>query len=271
MWGHGYNDARAFKYFDETKDIDVNVPNETGKDEDYFFNRFSWVREKYNFPNRIAEHYGVTLDNESIFGGSLQRVVRKTYSWIFNNTEKAKDTLFILEWPIGCRGEYFSNYHNRCINYNSSLHNFDNVDSSEWDFFANKFLPKYLNPDLQGLLDLQSLIGLCSFLDSQKYEYIILLDEYPLGIWWEKIKKYIDSSEIATTMFDKIIKPKLVTFYSEKEKKETYGLVTYYFHYELADYTHDTNSEIADGHPSIRGGKLIAEQIINHINKKYEK
>ncbi len=270
MWGHGFNDSRCFKYFDETKDIDINQPNLTGKDENYFFNRFDWVREKYNFPNRIAEYYGVTLDNESIFGGSLQRVVRKTYSWIFNNTEKAKDTLFILEWPIGCRGEYFSNFHNRCINYNSSLHNFDFVDSDEWDFFANKFLPKYLNPDLQGLLDLQSLIGLCSYLDNQNLKYIIIIDEYPLGIWWDKIKQYIPNSNNATNIFDKIIKPNVVKFYSEKEQKETYGLVTYYFHYELADFTHDTNSVIDDGHNSIRGARLIAEQIIKNIDKKYE-
>ncbi len=270
MWGHGFNDSRCFKYFDETKDIDINQPNLTGKDENYFFNRFDWVREKYNFPNRIAEYYGVTLDNESIFGGSLQRVVRKTYSWIFNNTEKAKDTLFILEWPIGCRGEYFSNFHNRCINYNSSLHNFDFVDSDEWDFFANKFLPKYLNPDLQGLLDLQSLIGLCSYLDNQNLKYIIIIDEYPLGIWWDKIKQYIPNSNNATNIFDKIIKPNIAKFYSEKEQKETYGLVTYYFHYELADFTHDTNSVIDDGHNSIRGARLIAEQIIKNIDKKYE-
>ncbi len=178
--------------------------------------------------------------------------------------------MFILEWPIGCRGEYFSNFHNRCINYNSSLHNFDFVDSDEWDFFANKFLPKYLNPDLQGLLDLQSLIGLCSYLDNQNLKYIIIIDEYPLGIWWDKIKQYIPNSNNATNIFDKIIKPNIAKFYSEKEQKETYGLVTYYFHYELADFTHDTNSVIDDGHNSIRGARLIAEQIIKNIDKKYE-
>lgn len=271
MWGHGFNDSRCFQYFDETKDIDINQPNVNGKDENYFFNRFDWVREKYNFPARIAEHYGVKLYNESIFGGSLQRVIRKTYSWIFSNQDKVNDTLFILEWPIGCRGEYFSNYHNRLINYNSSLHNFDFVDDTEWDFFANKFLPKYLNPDLQGLLDLQSLIGLCSYLENQNLKYIIIIDEYPLGIWWDKIKKYIGSSDNATNMFNKIIKPHIATFYSEKEKKETYGLVTYYFHYELADFTHDTNGVIDDGHNSIRGAKLIAEQLIKNIDNRYGK
>lgn len=271
MWGHGFNDSRCFKYFDETKDININQPNNTGKDENYFFNRFDWVREKYNFPNRIAEHYGVKLYNESIFGGSLQRVIRKTYSWIFSNQDKVNDTLFILEWPIGCRGEYFSNYHNRFINYNSSLHNFDFVDNEEWDFFANKFLPKYLNPDLQGLLDLQSLIGLCSYLDTQNLKYIIIIDEYPLGVWWDKIKKYIGSSENILNMFDKIIKPHIATFYSDTEQKETYGLVTYYFHYELADFTHDTCGDIDDGHNSIRGAKLIAEQLIKNIDNKYGK
>jgi conjugal transfer/entry exclusion protein len=42
----------------------------------------------------------------------------------------------------------------------------------------------------------------------------------------------------------------------------------YYRDYEKATITNDTNSELQDEHNSLRGTKLITEQIIKNINDR---
>ena len=39
----------------------------------------------FAYPTLVANEYGVSLINESVSGGSINRLVRKTYEYIFKN------------------------------------------------------------------------------------------------------------------------------------------------------------------------------------------
>jgi hypothetical protein len=102
IWGHNHNNPWYFKYFDETKDIDITEfleecknHNQGQENTQYTnpnvfkpFNEFDWVRQKYNYANRVAEEFDVELINESVFGGSLHRLIRKTVSYIMNTEDE---------------------------------------------------------------------------------------------------------------------------------------------------------------------------------------
>lgn len=282
MWGDGLSKRTdIFKFFDETKDIDISEPVRSNGNP--YFTNYDWVREKYNFPGRIAEYYNVKVTNESIYGGSLKRVIRKTYNWIINNREAVKDTLFILEWPIGARNEVYLNHHKRYVNYTSSFDNFDGMHKPIFNMLVNDFAPNMFSEGITFLEDLHGLIGLLSFLDTLNAKYYLILDEYPLPIYKEETKQYIkEKSNIEYILNTKLL-PYSIKFYSKARPNapwimdgvnenvgETYSLVNYYFHYEDATLKHDTNGVEGDGHPSFRGAKIIAEQIINRINNDYE-
>ena len=70
----------------------------------------------FAYPNILAEKYKLSITNEAVPGGSLNRMIRKTYRYIFNNTDVLKDTLFVLELPPMWRDEFYSTKLDRLIN-----------------------------------------------------------------------------------------------------------------------------------------------------------
>ena len=112
IWGHNHNNPWYFKYFEETKDIDISKFLEESKKHSQAkentqytnpnvfqpFNDYDWVREKYNYASRIAHSLNIELVNESIFGGSTARIIRKTIQYIIENSEEdLKSTLFLIK------------------------------------------------------------------------------------------------------------------------------------------------------------------------------
>jgi hypothetical protein len=252
MWGHGHNYPPIFKYFDETKDVDISKWKPIANYE--FFNEFDWVRESNNYPAFIGRELNCKITNESIFGGSLQRVIRKTYNWIFNNFDKCKDTLFILEWPSGVRGELYSEYHKRYVNYTSGLDNFDNVSLDVWKSVRN-FYMEFVNEEKIDELDLYTFIGLLSFLKNNNFNYLIVFIEHSTKL-----------EEINNKFVNSLITPYLIDFEDSEDKN---SLSNFYYNYHNASFANDTKKRLNDNHNSIRGSKLIAEKIIKNIKKRF--
>ena len=63
----------------------------------------------FAYPNILAKKLGVDIVNEGAPGGSITRMIRKTYEYIFKNKKDIDKTLFIFEVPPGWRDEYYSN------------------------------------------------------------------------------------------------------------------------------------------------------------------
>ena len=263
MWGVGHSNPPVFKYFDETKNIDTSHGEHfNGKT---LFNNYDWVRQDTNISGRLKKHYeGLPLIDESIYGGSLQRVVRKTYNWIFNNDKQAKETLFILEWPIGVRNEMYIPLQKRYINYTANFDNFDNIDPYLHRLMINEIAPNFFAEDVAFIEDLQALVGLVSYIKNIGGTYLLLLDEFPFDKIPEQTTSYVSKHQIKNIL-NNIIVPNAVVF--EKDGKKTRSMIEYYREYEEATFTIDTMGELVDDHNSIRASKLITEQIIKNINE----
>lgn len=67
-----------------------------------------------SYPKLLSDKLGVSLINEGAPGGSITRMIRKTYEFLFNN--EYENTLIILEVPPGWRDEYYSNELKRHVN-----------------------------------------------------------------------------------------------------------------------------------------------------------
>ncbi len=265
MWGMNHSNPITFPYFEETKDIDTshgvhwNGPTQ--------FNNYDWVRQKYNIAGRLKEHYNnKEVIDESIYGGSLQRVVRKTYNWIINNYECATDTLFILEWPIGVRNEIYIPIQNRYVNYTSNFDNFDGMDPYIHRLMINEYSPNFFSEEIQFIEDLHSMVGLLSLINQVGGKYLILLDEFPIENHSTETSKYINEDRI-DDILNKFVYPHIVKF-NHTEKQNITSMMEYYRDYEKATITNDTHGKLQDEHNSLRGTKLITEQIIKNINDR---
>jgi hypothetical protein len=186
-------------------------------------------------------------------------------NWMLNNTELVKDTLFILEWPVGVRREMYIELQKRYVNYTANFDNYDSMDPYIHRVLINEFAPNFFASDIAFLEDLHSLIGVISYIKQNGGEYLILLDEFPIEQLNETTLKYVGENKIKDVL-DKLILPNTITF-THSDKADIKSLLEYYRDYEKATITKDTNSVEVDEHNSIRGSRLIAEQIIKNINE----
>lgn len=262
MWGVAHNNPDIFRFFDETKDIDtshgIHYEGQT------LFNNYDWVRQQFNIAGRLAYHYKVPVIDESIYGGSLQRVVRKTYNWILNNDDKVKETLFILEWPIGVRKEMYIPLQQRYVNYTANFDNFDDIDPYLHRLMVNEIAPNFFSEGVAFIEDLQSLIGLVSYIKTMGGKYLLLLDEFPFEKFDSETLKYVSEYKLKTALELSII-PNAVIF--KNDGNTTKSMIEYYRDFINGTFTKDTNGVLNDDHNSIRASKLIVEQIIKNIDE----
>ncbi len=262
MWGMNHSNPTTFPYFEETKDIDTS--HGTHYNGQTQFNNYDWVRQKYNIAGRLKEHYtDIDIIDQSIYGGSLKRVVRKTYNWIINNYESAKDTLFILEWPVGVRNEMYVPMQNRYVNYTSNFDNFDGIDPYIHRVMINEYAPNFFSEGILFIEDLHAIIGLLSLIKQVGGKYLLLLDEFPIDKYSDETLKYINENRIKN-LLNEFVYPYIIKF-NHTEKQNIKSMIEYYRDYEKATFTNDTNGNLMDDHNSLRGTKLITEQIIKNI------
>ena len=107
-------------------------------------------REDVIWPTLLANNLKLELVEDSRWGGSADRLIRKTYEYCFKNFDKLNETLFVLELPIGFRTELFSNTLNRIINITRG--NIENpIDATESADYVDVYHPAY-DRDLKILL-----------------------------------------------------------------------------------------------------------------------
>lgn len=274
IWGHNHNNPWYFKYFDETKDIDISEfleecknHNQGQENTQYTnpnvfkpFNEFDWVRVKYNYANRVAEEFGVELINESVFGGSIHRLIRKTVTYIMNtDDEDLKSTLFILELPPVGRGEMYFESQKRYCNFVGN-DNFDFIDDSNFELVQNWYEKSFdLQVDIAS--EFQKLYLLINLLKSKNINYIFVQTNNRLGELNSLNPKYGNMDAFINIQSD-------ITRNSVKFD-ETYDLVHWFTKDQKATFSDDTDGISFDGHNSIRGSKLISEKVINYIKNKF--
>lgn len=71
---------------------------------------------QYAYPNILAKELSIDVHNEAASGGSMNRLIRKTYQYVYDNQSTTNETLFILELPPMWREEVYCNKLDRLMN-----------------------------------------------------------------------------------------------------------------------------------------------------------
>jgi hypothetical protein len=116
-------------------------------------------RSEVNFGKRLSDIIGVPCINESKCGGGVERLVRKTYDFIYEHWDKKDQFFLILEKPDSTRsefyfneiGDYFISNSNfmgpeRILEYGFSTRSYFNKDIYETDIkYQTKFKQWFLD------------------------------------------------------------------------------------------------------------------------------
>lgn len=210
----------------------------------------------YAYPNVLGDKLNINVINDAVPGGSINRLVRTTYKYIFKNLNDIKGTLFILEIPPAWRDEMYSNELKRVINVTGDTigsirdntdaangHNKDDIKRIHQplrDYFYNFVDISYDNFKFN-----TALIGLLSYLKLHNLNYLI-----------------IDSD-----VFD--------NFNKDNNLPNDYNYVWFegrrmceWISLNKLLITDETNGDIHDAHAGIGGNISIAKHLYQHLTKE---
>lgn len=210
------------------------------------------------YPKILADKLGAELINEGAPGGSITRMIRKTYEFLFNETNK-NDVLVILEIPPGWRDEYYSTEFKRYFNitignilsYNDSTDVASGNNPEDYKVIYKNVTNHFYN-FIDDKLHLEkmmlNLLGLLSYLQLNKIKYLL-----------------IDTGD-----FD--------TFLMRRNQPRMFNHVWFSdnFEYPMWQWINEnkllikdeTKGQSNDEHMGIEGNKLVAEKLYNIINEK---
>jgi hypothetical protein len=213
----------------------------------------------YSYPTLVANHFNLKLQDDSRYGGSLNRIIRMTWEYLMNKNNDIKNTTFILEIPNGFRDEIYSEKYKRYFNitYGGLTMPKDMTESNdEWQDIRNDVVDVYSN--------------FFDFYEFSKKEYInfmslvFYIKQYTNNVYllqpYDIINKYDVYKGIVT---DKnIIKLSNSIFNCDE-----YNLIQDMCKFEKLSIGDELNNGIEDTHPGISGHKKISEIIIKHLIK----
>ena len=281
IWGHNHNNPWYFKYFEETKDIDISAfleecknHNQGQENTQYTnpnvfkpFNEFNWVREKYNYASRVAADLNIEIVNQSIFGGSTHRMFRKTFQYIIENTEQhLQKTLFLIEIPPIGRGEMYFCNQERYVNFVGE-DNFDFVKEDNFEFIK-QWYDKCFDLKIEISSEYQKLYLLLNLFKSKNIPFLFVQTNNRISElnstddMYSKYGSFEKFKEIQNEINNNSVKFKT-------DDGNTYDLVHWFSREKKAQFSDDTDGISFDGHNSIRGSKLISEEVLNHIKNNF--
>lgn len=207
------------------------------------------------YPKIVGNYFNCDVIFEGDFGGSVNRMINKTYDYIFNND--TKDTLFILEIPPGWRDEFYSVELNRYVNMTignilspddetdvacgNNVNDLHRIHKDVTNYFY-----KFVDYDKDRKKWMNGIMGLLSYLKLNNLKYILIdsgdfqtyirvnnLNEGDYNFLW------FDNGNAMNNW----INDKSLTI-----KKETNGLSN-------------------DEHMGIKGHQLVAKKIIKYVEE----
>jgi hypothetical protein len=129
---------------------------------------------QYAYPNIISKKLNVDIINEAKSGSSVNRLIRKTYEYIYKNQSTISETLFILELPTIWRDEIYSNQLNKIINVNTSIIQSDDILDEKLLKNLRLYFYEFVNIDFEYKKSMNNLLGLIYFLKHNNSNVIIL-------------------------------------------------------------------------------------------------
>lgn len=155
-----------------------------------------------SYPYMISQQLGLTLINESKSGSGVDRLIRKTLQFIFENADKINDTIFILELQMGLRLDWYveewgkygvlnASYNPFEFNRNNTNYPFtlvqewhvdDVEEQNKWNQKYNNdikgYLNNFFNHDIHFKRESDKILMFISFLNQLKLDYLISIPEH---------------------------------------------------------------------------------------------
>lgn len=155
-----------------------------------------------SYPYMISQELGLTLINESKSGSGVDRLIRKTLQFIFENGDKINDTIFILELQMGLRLDWYveewgkygvlnASYNPFEFNKNNTNYPFtlvqewhvdDAEEQNKWNQKYNNdikgYLNNFFNHDIHFKRESDKILMFISFLNQLKLDYLISIPEH---------------------------------------------------------------------------------------------
>lgn len=227
---------------------------------DFYRSNGHVIKNRYviTYPKLVANYYNVDVIFEGAFGGSINRMIRKTYEYILEN--EVRDVLFILEVPPGWRDEFYSNELSRMVNITigNILSADDNTEvANGYDVNdlhkIHKNISNYFNNFIEYTIDrkkwMMNLMGLLSYLKFNNLNYVV-----------------IDTGD-----FQNFLK-------TNNKLEDEYNLLWFNNGNAMHNWINDekltikceTNGLVGDEHLGLKGHRLVAEKIINYIENGYK-
>ena len=259
-----------------------------------------FYKEKYNlewnsereilWPKLVADKMGYTLHDYSKSGAGIERYIRETYDYIYEDFNRADETIYFIELPvIWNKVDMWSNIHNRYLLCNTDLKTtndvgdpYDPVNKELIGTFKDLHLcddywyqsteeraeiEKVLVPTLRESFKktwrpkqyekkiLKNLIGLLGYMKYKKYKFYIL----PSAIQIAYIHKFISD------IYDNIL-----NFYDENGSHIGNDFHNWSSQYDMR-ITDETDGNFIDTHPGYFAHQKWANMIIEKLKKENEK
>jgi hypothetical protein len=129
---------------------------------------------QYAYPNIVSKKLKVPIDNQAVSGGSVNRLIRKTYEYVYKNQSTISETLFILELPTMWRDEIYSNYLDRTMNITTGI--IDSHSGIDKELLKNlqSYFYNFVNIEFDYKKTMNNLLGLMYFLKYNNLNVILL-------------------------------------------------------------------------------------------------
>ncbi|MEY4333311.1 MAG: hypothetical protein RLZZ196_2054 [Bacteroidota bacterium] len=253
-----------------------------------------YYKERYNiewgsesdiiWPKLVADEFNLQFHNFTKSGAGLHRFIRQIYDYIYEDFDRAAETIFFIECPvIWNKVDLYSNEHNRYLLCNIDLVSNPVYEDGETmgsfrdihlcdDYFyqskedreeIEKSLIPTLNPAFKKTYNvrayekeiLKSLVGLLSFLRYKNYKFYIL----PSAIHISYVQRFIRD-----------INENMLYLFSDTGKM--YGMSDTDFSNWAGDkkmmIKNETDGLFNDTHPGYFAHKIWAEALINKLKNE---
>ena len=212
----------------------------------------------FSYPKLLSDYYQLSLTDDSRYGGSLNRIIRKTWRYI-EQQENLGETIFIFEIPNGIRDEIF------CVESNDYL----NVTPSDLAItdeirVKNFFWRKY-KKDIISYYE--------KFWDFEEFEFKEWINFFSLIIYIKNFTNHVYLIHYDRLFVNKVPHLKIDKFLSEDNFIKLIhpkSKIQYKYIEELCvkeKISIGDTTGVHDSHPNLSGHKVIYQIIREHLNK----
>lgn len=141
---------------------------------------------QYAYPNILGNELSIDVHNEATSGGSMNRLIRKTYQYVYDNQSTISETLFILELPPMWREEIYSNQLDRLMNVTwgtikepatdmtDVAAGYDIGDLKKIHKELESYFYNFINTDFEYKKSMNNFLGLMYFLKHKNINVILI-------------------------------------------------------------------------------------------------